>query len=1201
MTQYTGTPGLDTLTGSAGNDFLDGGAGADSLSGLAGDDVYQVDDPADLVIELPGEGTDRINALISFTLPAHVEDLWLVGSADTNGTGNGVGNTLWGNAGLNTLSGLGGDDYLDGGAGADTLIGGSGNDQYWVDDAGDLVVEQPGEGNDTVNAAISYTLPANVENLVLKPGAGNLAGHGNGLDNQLTGNEGQNTLDGGAGNDTLDGGSGADTMIGGPGNDSYRIDDAGDLVVESPGEGTDTVTSALPAYTLPADVENLTLGPTYASTGNLAGTGNGQDNTLRGNSGANALDGAGGDDTLIGGDGNDTLTGGSGHDSFVVSTGDSGTDTITDFATGDVLQVWGANFTSSGASSGDGATVLAGELQVATGGGQTTLSIGLDANPGADVQIVLAGSYAAANFQLSGFEIRYDPNHAPTLDASLPAQQASAGQAFSYQLPAAAFSDADGDTLSYSGALFDIDWGIVPLPAWLQFDAATRRFSGTPAAGDVGDLMLLVTADDGNGGSASGLIDLHVAAAGTPGTPGPAPTPSDTTPPGASLSDDCSGTATGTLHYGVVPVTGLASDDFLVSGGHVTALSGSGASYSLTVEPDAQAEGTLSLSLKAGAVTDAAGNPNLATTAEAQAIDTRAPRLLDFAPGQAAHGIATDSPLVFTFAEPLQRGIGVLQLKDAANQTVASFDAASSVHLAISGSTLTLMPGTGVLQPGSSYTLVLPGGAVRDLAGNDGGGGAYGFATAEQPNQAPTGGLAIVGRPEQGQTLTVQSTLADADGLGPLHYQWLANGSALAGATGTQLLLTQALVGQAISVQVRYTDGRQHDEMASATATATVANVNDAPVAQPLSAQGAEDAAAITLQPRASDADPGDSLHFSIAGGPSHGQLSFDAASGLFVYRPDANFNGSDSFSYRATDASGASSTASATITLTAVNDAPDGHVHLLGIAHTGQTLRADALLADADGLGTLHYQWQAGGHDIAGATASQYTLAQADAGQPIRVLVRYTDGGGTAEQVASDAVTASADAQLVGSSGVDTATIGVPPASLTSYRFDNGVLTITTTGTGAQTFTGIERVQFDHQLYALDTQAPTAGSAGGHAWQAAALWHAAFGHLPDTAALSQWTAAADHCATMGELAQRMIDHYAPGIDTASLVAFLYQQLVHQAPSAAQVQAFADQVGPGHTFATQGDLFAYAAQLALNTVELSGFSSSPQLLDGAWF
>ena len=123
-----GSVGMDTLTGLAGNDSLNGGTGADRLVGGLGDDSYWVDAAGDLVVENASEGTDTVNAAISWTLAVNVEDLNLLGTANLNGTGNSLNNAIAGNDGNNSLDGGAGNDTLKAGAGADTVNGGEGAD-----------------------------------------------------------------------------------------------------------------------------------------------------------------------------------------------------------------------------------------------------------------------------------------------------------------------------------------------------------------------------------------------------------------------------------------------------------------------------------------------------------------------------------------------------------------------------------------------------------------------------------------------------------------------------------------------------------------------------------------------------------------------------------------------------------------------------------------------------------------------------------------------------------------------------------------------------------------------------------------------------------------------------------------------------------------------------------------------------------------
>lgn len=301
-----GNASNNTLTGLAGNDILDGGAGVDTLVGGLGNDTYYVDNTADIVTELASQGVDTVNASINYSLVGknNVENLVLTGTAKT-GTGNALANRLTGNDQNNTLTGLGGNDIIDGGLGADRLVGGLGNDTYIVDNSNDIIVENAGEGVDTVKASSSYQLGANVENLTLIGTATD--GIGNAMANKIIGNSYNNLLDGKAG---------ADRLIGGLGNDTYVIDNVNDVIVENADEGTDTVKTSLNNYTLGAEIENGEL-----LDGATVMNGNAVNNVLIGNADDNTLYGLDGNDTLRGGSGNDTLYGGNGDDILI---GDNG-------------------------------------------------------------------------------------------------------------------------------------------------------------------------------------------------------------------------------------------------------------------------------------------------------------------------------------------------------------------------------------------------------------------------------------------------------------------------------------------------------------------------------------------------------------------------------------------------------------------------------------------------------------------------------------------------------------------------------------------------------------------------------------------------------------------------------------------------------------------------------------------------------------
>ncbi len=335
----SGGAGRDSLAGAEGNDSLDGGTGADWLYGGSGNDLYLVDDAADQVIESLNAGRDTVQSSISHQLAANIEVLLLTGMASLSGTGNQDANLLIGNAGDNLLIGLAGNDTLSGGDGIDTLIGGAGDDLYLADALDTLIESVADAGIDSVISATSFTLGAGLENLKLTSLSG--FGSGNELANLLQAGAGNHSLSGGAGDDSLEGGAGADTLLGGSGNDLYRVDDSGDLVVEtSSRDGIDRVESSI-SLTLANHVEHLLL----TGTSNLQGIGNKLGNLLSGNAGNNLLSGLNGKDTLWGGLGQDTLSGGGSRDIFVFRSAsesnadETGRDVILDFKSADRIDL----------------------------------------------------------------------------------------------------------------------------------------------------------------------------------------------------------------------------------------------------------------------------------------------------------------------------------------------------------------------------------------------------------------------------------------------------------------------------------------------------------------------------------------------------------------------------------------------------------------------------------------------------------------------------------------------------------------------------------------------------------------------------------------------------------------------------------------------------------------------------------------------
>ncbi|RLJ65139.1 DUF4347 domain-containing protein [Sulfurisoma sediminicola] len=122
---------LNVVIGGIGDDTLDGRFGNATLVGGQGSDLYFVDNAYDRVVELPFEGTDAVQASVTYCLPQNVEDLVLTGSLAINGIGNRQNNHIVGNAASNCLFGDAGNDVIEAGPG-DLVFGGAGRDEVQI-------------------------------------------------------------------------------------------------------------------------------------------------------------------------------------------------------------------------------------------------------------------------------------------------------------------------------------------------------------------------------------------------------------------------------------------------------------------------------------------------------------------------------------------------------------------------------------------------------------------------------------------------------------------------------------------------------------------------------------------------------------------------------------------------------------------------------------------------------------------------------------------------------------------------------------------------------------------------------------------------------------------------------------------------------------------------------------------------------------
>ncbi|MDP2578781.1 putative Ig domain-containing protein [Shimia thalassica] len=916
-----GESGSDTLDGGAGNDTLDGGSGFDTFLGGLGNDTYIVEGTSEQIVERAGEGFDLVQASNDYTLGDHIEALTLTGSGDLEGGGNEGANTLLGNGGSNMLRGLDGDDTLDGGAGgADTLEGGAGTDTAIFAStlaASTIDFDTPGvvfvtdangtkqlEGIELLRFTDQTIAVDDLRDDLIRPqnvqlGTGGYYEGGYAVDNSpemgdelflLSGPSPQGRDDGNShhfGVEYLNGEGHAEYR--GSGFDNQGAGDQGtanSFTLDPTGGNTNRIW--LQSFSLPLE-DMLNADWDYFQTHVFSG-----DDTLTGSYVSDNLFGYDGDDRILGGQGdklNYDVTGQRpSNNSILRNPGDA-------FTNPD----W---FTDDGDDTIDGG---AGNDSL-DGGTSNDLLIGGTGND------ALWGGADEGNDTLRG-GIGDDTLHG-----------------------------GDGEDI----AIID---SILADASFVTGSGTVQVTSGDGVDvihSDVEELHFL----DGILSYAEAAVRGTISASATTTADTLIGTPQDETISGLAGNDRIEARAGDDLLIG-----GEGNDTLLGEAGNDTVQGGGGRDALFGGDGDDVLEGhegndtleggdgfdwalfdvnfsDVTVSYDDGLVLTSALGVDVVRHVESfgfrdQTIDG-VTLFLSVLDAEAPNTAPTN-----TLPAQLDSVEGLINLDLGQYFEDADLDA---LIFAVDGlpAGVTLDTSTGVLSGALRATGVLvpltvrardPFGAETQAVVN---------WNIENVNDAPVGDLLITGTVAQGQTLTADATgITDADGLSAFAYQWLRDGVAVSGETGQTYQLTQADVGDAMSVRIRYTDGFGALETVTSDATAAVANENDAPVGAP----------------------------------------------------------------------------------------------EISGTGQVGETLVADTSgISDADGLGTFALRWQRDGSDINGATGESYVVTGEDAGARLRVVVTYTDLGGTSENVVSQptGLVPTPNLSLIGTAGADVLNGGV-------------------------------------------------------------------------------------------------------------------------------------------------------------------------------
>ncbi|MDH5631497.1 MAG: Ig-like domain-containing protein [Gammaproteobacteria bacterium] len=360
-------------------------------------------------------------------------------------------------------------------------------------------------------------------------------------------------------------------------------------------------------------------------------------------------------------------------------------------------------------------------------------------------------------------------------------------------------------------------------------------------------------------------------------------------------------------------------------------------------------------------------------------------------------------------------------------------------------------------------------------------------------------GQALITNEDTGVGITLSGSDADGDTLSYTVVSGPANGT-LSGTPPNLYYTPSANFNGSDSLTFKVNDGTV--DSAVATVNITVTAVNDAPVANSLTASTAEDTGtAITLT--GTDAD-GDTLTYSVVSDPSNGSLSGVAPN--LTYTPSANFAGSDSFIFKVNDGTMDSPVGTVSITVTSINDAPVANSQSLSTNEdTGVSITLSGTDVDGDTLTYTVVSDPANG-TLSGTAPNLYYTPSANFNGSDSLTFKVNDGTvDSAVATVNITVTAVNDAPVATNGTLDTTQDTAASGTLVGSDIDNtaltfsvvdaaahGTMVMTDAATGAYSYTpatgfaGVDSFTFKVNDGALDSNVATVlvtvnGTGGGN------------------------------------------------------------------------------------------------------------------------